>query len=47
MSKQPGDPVTPYPPGANSVHTEVTLRPKDTSVSVASMLQVIPELPLF
>ena len=35
MSKQPGDSVTPYPLGASSAHTEVTLHPKDTPINPA------------
>ena len=47
LSKQPGDSVNPYPPGASSLHTEVTLRLEDISIPIALMLQVIPELPPF
>jgi len=45
VSKQSGDSATPYPFGARSVHTEVTLCPEDASTPTTLVLSVIPELP--
>jgi len=47
VSKQTEDSATPYPPIANSVHTEVTPCPEYASTPTTPMLRVILELFLF